>query len=534
MDKTMKQLLPLLAAASFFCLALITLAAPPIAPPANLISNGSMETAEDGIPTGFTFEGDVLHGYLGHADWDAVGRGVRMNSVQDFNKDGKKAGAFWTSVKGLDAKDGRWFRLRINAMAQDGFNVEKDNLQLRVKYFGDGGENALDGASTRVYPLIARERDDMADEGTNRTLGNGLWRFYDLVFRTPFPEVDTLKVGVSFGDGAGEGNMAEFWVDEIELVRIPPPADYQPKDGSKVVAALKDMVPIGGRFYFDPRGGDKTVPAKFDHTNSDRLLYLSDRLEAPFAQNMDSWLRPGYVDLAGKTVETARYVPDNLVITFTDTHMVMKTRNLPNHQTASFPDRWRNLDGNPNYLQEQDAEYRIPLEPKEDPDRRAMQNGQNNDRALPGGPIGVAVNGVVFFNPFDHIADADAVWRLDRCCGHPAPNKQYHYHKYPACVKSPWADDGEQASPVIGFALDGYPVYGPYEGQGQLAKDLKDNPLNEFNVHEDEARGWHYHVTPGKFPHIIGGYWGVAERRRRGGAQGDGPPGGGRRGPAAR
>jgi len=177
---------------------------------------------------------------------------------------------------------------------------------------------------------------------------------------------------------------------------------------------------------------------------------------------------------------------------------------------------------------EQEREYRFPLEPVENPDRIAMQDETNNNRALNGGPVGVAVNGVVFYNPFDHLLDADAVWRLDRCCGHPSPNKQYHYHKYPACVKSPWADDGERASPLIGFALDGYPVYGPYEAKGVLARDLKENPLNEFNVHKDEARGWHYHVTPGKFPHIIGGYWGVAERRMRRGGPGGGGPGRGR------
>jgi hypothetical protein len=58
-----------------------------------------------------------------------------------------------------------------------------------------------------------------------------------------------------------------------------------------------------------------------------------------------------------------------------------------------------------------------------------------------------------------------------------------------------------------------------------MAKDLQgDRALNEFNMHYDEARGWHYHVTPGKFPYIIGGYWGTRDRR-------DGrPPGGGPRG----
>jgi len=139
-----------------------------------------------------------------------------------------------------------------------------------------------------------------------------------------------------------------------------------------------------------------------------------------------------------------------------------------------------------------------------------------NKRGLPMGPIGVAVNGVVFFNPFDHIEDADAVWRVDRCCGHPSPTSAYHYHKYPVCVNTPWADDGTNHSPLIGFAFDGFPVFGPYEGKGLLAKDSKENPLNEFNLHSDDVRGPHYHVTPGKFPHIIGGYWGETDALNRG------------------
>ena len=84
-------------------------------------------------------------------------------------------------------------------------------------------------------------------------------------------------------------------------------------------------------------------------------------------------------------------------------------------------------------------------------------------------------------------------------------------------MNTPWVDDGGGHSPLIGFAFDGFPVYGPYESAGRLAKDDKDHPLNAFNLHEDPARGPHYHVTPGRFPHIIGGYWGILEPQRRGG-----------------
>ncbi|HRA90463.1 MAG TPA: hypothetical protein PK992_20395 [Planctomycetaceae bacterium] len=36
--------------------------------------------------------------------------------------------------------------------------------------------------------------------------------------------------------------------------------------------------------------------------------------------------------------------------------------------------------------------------------------------------------------------------------------------------------------------------------------------LDVCNGHSDERRGYHYHVTPGKFPYVIGGYAGVPER----------------------
>ena len=78
---------------------------------------------------------------------------------------------------------------------------------------------------------------------------------------------------------------------------------------------------------------------------------------------------------------------------------------------------------------------------------------------------------------------------------------------------------------MIGFAFDGFPIYGPYEAKNLLAKNASSNPLNDFNVHFDSQRGWHYHVTPGEFPHLIGGYWGTLDpnnRRTRGPRNGRG------------
>jgi hypothetical protein len=45
-----------------------------------------------------------------------------------------------------------------------------------------------------------------------------------------------------------------------------------------------------------------------------------------------------------------------------------------------------------------------------------------------------------------------------------------------------------------------------------MAKDLSgDQALDVCNGHADPVRGYHYHVTPGRFPYIIGGYAGVVE-----------------------
>ena len=186
--------------------------------------------------------------------------------------------------------------------------------------------------------------------------------------------------------------------------------------------------------------------------------------------------------------------------------LVIESQGYPNHPTAEFP----NSD-NPNPIRVQEFVFRLPLEPRV----------AESITRLPMGPIGTALNGVVFFNPFEQegmnaVEGYSEVW-LDACCGHPQQTGIYHYHKYPSCVKSPFKDDGHRHSPVIGFAWDGFPVCGPYEADGLMARDLDSlpsppaPPLDVCNGHEDPERGYHYHVTPNRFPYILGGYRGVPE-----------------------
>ena len=148
----------------------------------------------------------------------------------------------------------------------------------------------------------------------------------------------------------------------MQVKPIKAPASYQPNLAATFPQPdIDSLVHLGGRWYFDPQGASKTVPKKFDHTNDDQLLYKSDKFEPLFADNMTSWLRAGYKDRNGELVTKDQHRPDNLVIEVTDKHIVLYSRNLPNHPTATFPDRWRMLDGNPSYIQEQSAVWRIPV-----------------------------------------------------------------------------------------------------------------------------------------------------------------------------
>ncbi|SMP71334.1 Arylsulfatase A [Neorhodopirellula lusitana] len=459
-----------------------------------------------------TLRGDVKYGVLGDPRTESNGRGVRLLSGEDSDGNGTFAGeASLTSTE--VSPDQRWYRFYVSGLAQDNFAVEQDELYLKVEFFQKNGSDSLDLIKERIYPQVMQERKDFFDKDTNESLGHGMWRTYAMDFRTPFPEVDTVKLSVGFAGGKGELKRSEFWVNSMDLESIDTPKKYlatKPNIRNFPQPDAKTLVALGGRWYYDPQGGSKQVPKQFDYTNSDQLLYKSGRFEAPFAGNMSSWLRAGYKDFDGELVDKDQYKPYAVVIMVEKDHIVMRSRNLPNHPTATFPDKWRMLDGNPSYIQEKANTWYLPKYPKLAKDPIAM-DAKNANGALPMGPIGVATNGVIFFNPFDHIFETDAVWRLDRCCGHPSPQSAYHYHKYPVCVKTPWSDEGKMHSSVIGFAFDGLPVYGPYEADGLLAKDDKSNPLNDFNLHTDKERGPHYHVTPGKFPHIIGGYFGEVD-----------------------
>jgi len=173
------------------------------------------------------------------------------------------------------------------------------------------------------------------------------------------------------------------------------------------------------------------------------------------------------------------------------------------------------------------------------------------------GQIAFTIGGVAIFGPNEAAQPdpfGDPIWNgiTDGCTGHTA--MEYHNHALSqkclsedGLVAEPWTlDDVDSSvpSPVLGWALDGFPIYGNY---GCLDEDcdevvsfmsgwemIGDPTTYAWDAHEyvaatnprilDQCNGrvqpdgsYGYHTTP-TFPYILGCYSGTAQ------ASGGGPP----------
>lgn len=477
----------------------------------NLISNGNFEqTNAQKMPTGFEIKGSAKWRYAGYVD-EISTYGIALEPKP------KSEGSVSQMVTGINPSKGKWLYFSFRGRAEEDFKVDGNQLFIKFDFYANQGKKFLDTAERLIYKQVEKDRQVFTINGNNGKRGSTVWRTYDFEELLPFKECDSILITVGFKSGAAtKDKNFDFLMDDWSLVqssesrmgKVDPSEKNAP---SKPSIDKKDLMPLGGRWY--SRKHDGTAATSFGVSNSADLIYDDGELTAPFAGSMDSWLREGHMDANRQVVKQDRYLPDNLTISLQGKNLVVKTKNIPNHPTAIFPDTYGTQGYNPSFIGEQNMTFTIPTEPVKSSNAVAMTAG-NANRALNMGPVGFAINGVIFYNPFDAGMD-DASSIMDRCCGHPSPDFAYHYHKYPICVNTPFVDRGEKHSGLIGFALDGFPVYGPYEAKDEFARDSKTNPLNAFNAHFDEKRGWHYHSTPGKFPYMIGGYMGTAPRRMR-------------------
>lgn len=180
-------------------------------------------------------------------------------------------------------------------------------------------------------------------------------------------------------------------------------------------------------------------------------------------------------------------------VSYSTNYVYVKTNGIPSYPTGPF------LDGNPSVAEAQNAIFRFPRTPQE-------ETGTKTPTTM--GNIGVFINGVALFDYRDGVAwdpsssslcggpgnpmcpggpNATMDWNRDAvpaekpgfdCSkGHPAQGN-YHHHQNPSAFKLDlnvvsticnlydadglYTIDSTQHSPLIGFAYDGFPIYGAY------------------------------------------------------------------------
>ncbi len=185
---------------------------------------------------------------------------------------------------------------------------------------------------------------------------------------------------------------------------------------------------------------------------------------------------------------------------------------LPRHPTGRFPiapdDPAFVFDRNPNTVAAQSIRWGLPAAPRV----------AATPTCLGGGAIGILLSGVRLFAPHD-VQNRDAVaWEVqDSCQGHPEARGTYHYHSISSCLArdARTRDRPGRHSPLVGFAADGFGIYGNL-GEGGRALTNADLDVCHGHSHAFAPGGafvFHYHKTL-EFPYALGCFRGAPVRVR--------------------
>lgn len=241
------------------------------------------------------------------------------------------------------------------------------------------------------------------------------------------------------------------------------------------------------------------------------LLFISHFLFAQPGPAITSWLQNNtatgtYYVSGNPTLQSNGILVNCQKVEYSANFVYVSTKGIPAYPTGPF------LDGNPSQASNQNAIFKIPLNP---------QANSGTPTATVGGNIGVFINGVALFDYRDGVAwnsntnalcggpgnppcpggpNASQAWNRDAVLaekpgfdcskGHPAQGN-YHHHQNPSAfnldlnvistICNLYDADGlytinpSEHSPLIGFAYDGFPIYGAYgyknaDGSGGIAR----------------------------------------------------------------
>jgi hypothetical protein len=197
-------------------------------------------------------------------------------------------------------------------------------------------------------------------------------------------------------------------------------------------------------------------------------------------------------------------------ITIEGNYVVIKSNGLPDHKSPYYQGtqwastKYEAYNGtnpafaiNPNRIVQQSLTFKIPLNP----------SVGTTHSATPMGPIGISLNGIPFYNQYaaGGAPLTGEINSFDQYFGHPQQQGQYHYHAEPYFLTT---TKGKAA--LMGFLLDGFPVYGPEEGGSLVTNAQLDAYHGHTHATAEYPNGiYHYHITSND-PYINGnGFYGT-------------------------
>lgn len=145
-------------------------------------------------------------------------------------------------------------------------------------------------------------------------------------------------------------------------------------------------------------------------------------------------------------------------ITIDGAYRRIRANGYPDKAPGQFPNR-----NNPHSISKKNYNLKIPVKPHRTGKATSAQ----------GAVFGIAINGVVMDPGTAEFwqNDRSSGWNyealggacklgLDRYNAHVQPNGTYHYHGIPTGVLA--ANGGDAVPAMIGYAADGFPIYGPF------------------------------------------------------------------------
>ena len=206
-------------------------------------------------------------------------------------------------------------------------------------------------------------------------------------------------------------------------------------------------------------------------------------------------------------IKAAKWNP-TVKLTYSKSSVLMQPTGIPNHARDAYyavpnagvvvPDATTaNIIADPTKAQ--NYKFMIPTTPK--------YSSSVTNTSL--GSIGVMISGAVLYNPFEgdgktvemannfSITNSAGITAsfVDKCAGHPTPGiGAYHYHGLPNCVTAK-VDKVSKPSHIIGFALDGFPIYGDRDNKGKQVTAMKLDKCNGINSSTPEFPKGIYHYV---------------------------------------